>query len=132
MNTKLILVGLLLSGIILLYSLNIDQSPTGPHGGELKQAESFNIEMLSSFPNLYVYLFDQKLQPINNKEVTCEIKFFFPDHTSKDLNLKPFEEDGFVIETSKIVYNACKVTFNVSGRPVSAMFEREHSIVKKK
>lgn len=132
MNPKLVLFGLLVSGIAILYSLNIYQLPIGPHGGELKQAEDFNIELKASFPNLYVYLLDQKFKPINNKDISCEIRFFFPGDVSNDIVLKPFQEDGFVIETSKIMYKACRVTFNISGKSVSALFEKESSLVQRK
>lgn len=132
MNTKLILFGFFISVIILVYSLNFSQSTTGPHGGELKQAANYNIEMRADFPNLYFYLLNQKLAPVNNKGITCEVSFLFPDQTSIDLAPKPFEDDGFVIESSKIVYNSCRVTFNVFGKSVSALFQKENMIVNKK
>ncbi len=132
MFARFILLVLLLSGIVVLYSLDTYQSPSGPHGGDVKQAENFNIEMKASFPSIYVYLLDQKLKPINNKGITCEIKFFFPDDTSTDLELKPFQDDGFIMESSKIVYNFCIVTFNVFGKSVSAKFEKESTVVREK
>ncbi|MES2140719.1 MAG: hypothetical protein V4511_13505 [Bacteroidota bacterium] len=129
MNAKLILFGLLLSGIVILYSVNVYQSTTGPHGGELEPAENFNIELKEAFPNLQCYLLDQKLLPISNKGVLCEIRFFLPNETSVDLNLKPFEDDGFILESNTIVYNSCRVTFNMSGKSVSAKFSKENLIV---
>ncbi|MES2285501.1 MAG: hypothetical protein V4547_07420 [Bacteroidota bacterium] len=132
MNAKLILFGLLLSGIVILYSLNICQAITGPHGGELKPAENFNIELKEAFPNLHCYLLDQKLLPVSNKGVLCEVRFFLPNETSVDLNLKPFEDDGFILESNTIVYNSCRVTFNMSGKSVSAKFSKENLIVNDK
>jgi len=131
MNTKLILFGSFISGIIILYSLSTAQSGAGPHGGELKETENYYIEMKATFPNLYFYLLTQKLEPVNNKGISCEATFFFPDQTSVVLSLKPFEDDGFIIESSKIVYNSCRVTFNVFGKSVSALFEKESMIVTK-
>lgn len=132
MKARIILLGLLLSGIVVLFSINEPQPAIGPHGGELKQAENFKIELKSSFPNFYTYLLDQKLKPVKNKGITCEIKFFFPDDTSADLILKPFQDDGFILELGKTVYNSCIVTFNVFGKSVSAKFEKENSIVSEK
>lgn len=132
MKAIIVLFGLLLSGIILLYSLKLKQSTVGPHGGEVKQAENFNIEMKAAFPNLYFYLLDQKLKPIENKGISCEVRFFFPGDTSTDLTIKPFQEDGFILEASKIVYNSCRVTFNVFGKSISAKFEKESIIVQEK
>jgi hypothetical protein len=128
MNTKLILFGLILSGIVVLYSVNRYQGTTGPHGGELKPAENFNIELKEAFPNLHCYLLDQKLEPVSNLGVLCEIRFFMPDETTVDLNLKPFLNDGFILESNTIVYNSCRVTFNISGKSVSAKFNKEHLI----
>jgi len=132
MKARIFLLGLLLSGIVILYSLNRNQSDLGPHGGKFKQADNFNIEMKESFPNIYVYLLDQKLKPVKNEGIFCEIKFYFPDSTSTDLALKPFRDDGFILEASKIVFNSFKVTFNVFGKSVSAKFEKESILVRKK
>lgn len=128
MNAKLILFGLILSGIVLLYSANKYQGTIGPHGGELKAAENFHIELKEAFPNLHCYLLDQKLLPVNNDGVLCEIRFFMPDETTVDLTLKPFLSDGFILESNAIVYNSCRVTFNISGKSVSAKFAKEHLI----
>lgn len=132
MKARLILFVLFLSEILVLYSLNIVQSNTGPHGGEFKQVENFNIEMKSSFPNFYFYLLDQKLKPINNYGISCEVRFFLPDETSTELTLKRFQQDGFMIEAGEIIYNSCRVTFNVFGKLVSAKFEKENFMVRKK
>lgn len=128
MNTKLILFGLLLSGIAILYSVNSNQVTSGPHGGELKSAENFHIELKEAFPNLHCYLLDQKLGPVSNVGVLCEIRFFMPDETSVDLNLKPFLDNGFILESNTIVYNSCRVTFNISGKSISAKFDKENMI----
>lgn len=132
MNAKLILFGLLLSGIVILYSVNRYQGTTGPHGGELKAAENFHIELKEAFPNLHCYLLDQKLLPVSNVGVLCEVRFFMPDETSVDLTLKPFLNDGFILESNSIVYNSCKVTFNISGKSVSAKFDKENLIAHEK
>lgn len=129
MNAKLILFGLLLSGIVILYSVNRYQATTGPHGGELKPAENFHIELEEAFPNLHCYLLDQKLLPVSNEGVLCEIRFFLPNETSVELNLKPFLNDGFILESNSIKYSSCRVTFNMSGKFFSAKFDKENLIV---
>lgn len=132
MNAKLILLGLLLSGIVILFSVNRYQETTGPHGGELKSAENFLIELKEAFPDLHCYLLDQKLLPVSNKGVLCEIRFFMPDETTVDINLKPFLNDGFILESNTIVYTSCRVTFNISGKSVSAKFDKENLIARGK
>lgn len=132
MKTKLLLSVLILTGIILAYSFNTKQGTTGPHGGRLRQAEKYNIEMKVVHPNLYIYLLDQKLQPISNKGVSCEAKLFFYDNTSVDVPLKPFGEDGFIMESGITDFHSCRITYNLYGKILSTRFENENAIVQKK
>lgn len=131
MKTKFILFGLLLLAII-FYSVNKHQSIAGPHGGAIQQADNYNIELNAVSSNLYAYLLDQKLKPISNKGISCEVKFLLTDNTTMDAALKPFLEDGFIMESSTIVYQSCKITFNVHGNSISAKFEHENFSVHQK
>ena len=133
MKTKIIVFAVLLSVITTaIISMDTFQVTTGPHGGKLQQADDFNIEMKTSYPHFYTYLLNKQCQPISNKGVSCEIKFFFPDGTTFDTPLKPYEEDGFTMESSISSYNSYRVTFHAFGKIVSAKFENENAIVKKK
>ena len=131
MKTKFILLGLLLLAIV-FYSVNKLQNNKGPHNGTIQSADNYIIELKTVNSNFYAFLLDQKLKPIKNKGIYCEIKFFLPDNTAIDATLKPFEEDGFIVESNVTVYQSCQVIFNVNGKSVSAKFENENIFVQKK
>jgi hypothetical protein len=44
----------------------------------------------------------------------------------------PYSDDGFYSEYTSSGFNFCKINFNIRGRIVSAIFENDISIVKKK
>jgi hypothetical protein len=131
MRTKIIIILLIIIALILLVSLNVFQSPFGPHGGMVKDAGEYQIEMKNPYGKLYAFLLDKAYTPIKNKRISCSARYYFPDNTTTDVDLKPFGEDGFVTETT-IKFNLCKITFNLQGKSVSAKFENENPIVQKK
>ena len=133
MRTKIILFILLFSGITFAFiSMNTFQISTGPHGGNIQQAGNFNIEMKVSHPDFYAYLLNKQCRPISNKGVSGEIRFFFRDSTSLDIPLKPYEEDGFRMESSVSDYYSYRVTFHAFGKFISAKFDNENVIAQKK
>jgi len=109
----------------------IFQSSYGPHGGLIKPAGNYQIEMKNPFGNLYAYLLDKKSRTIPNKGISCKARYYFPDSTTTEIDLKPLGEDGFVTETT-IRFYSCKITFNLFGKSVSAKFENETPIAQKK
>jgi hypothetical protein len=131
-KTKIIFIVLIIIAAgILLVSLGVFQTTTfGPHGGIVKPAGSYQIEMKNPYGNLYAYLLDVESKPIRNKRITCSVRYYFPDNTTTDVDLKPYGEDGFTTETT-IKFYLCKVTFNLQGKSVSAKFENENPIVQK-
>ena len=133
MKTKIIVFVVLLSVLTVAFiSTDTFQVTTGPHGGRLQEVDDFNIETKTAFPNIYTYLLNKQCQPISNTGVSCEIKFFLTDGTTLDIPLKPYEVDGFTMESSILSYNSYRVTFHAFGKPVSAKFENENAIVQKK
>jgi hypothetical protein len=133
MKIKIVLFVLFLLGIIGLFiSMNTFQPNTGPHGGRIQTADNFNIESKTSHPYFYAYLLNTKNKPVNNKDLACEIKFYYTDSTSLDFPLKPYHEDGFQLESTITDYNAYRITFHAFGRNISARFENENAIVQKK
>lgn len=133
MKAKIILLVVLLSGITASFVL-IDnfQTTTGPHGGSLKPAENFYIEMKTSYPGFYTYLLNRQCKPIGNKGISCEMKFLFPDSTNLDVELQPYLEDGFRTESNILGYHSCRVTFHAFDKVISAWYENENAIVQKK
>lgn len=133
MKIKIFLFGLLILGITIAYSsMDPPQAKEGPHGGRVQKAEIFNIETKVSYPYFYAYLLNEQYKPLGNKGMACEIKFTYTDSTSLDFPLKLYEEDGFVLESTVSDYNSYRVTFHAFGRTVSAKFENENAVVRKK
>lgn len=129
---KYLTIGVLLLSSILFLTFYSFQFGVGPHGGVVKKVDNYNIEVKAPYPAIYAFLLDKNLKPINNKGLFCEIRFFPPDDIPIDVNLQPYEGDGFKIESSAIAYGTFRVTFHVSGKSVSAMFYNENAIVLKK
>ena len=92
MKTTSKLIGIILLLTVILVAFKLTDNPVGPHGGKVKTAGIYNIEMKNSYPNLYVFLLDSRLRPISNKPTLCirEIKslVIFPDGIKK--SIQPF------------------------------------------
>lgn len=127
-KNSIILLFILLASTLI--SLKIFQSTYGPHGGVVKPAGVYHIEMKNPYGNLYAYLLEADSKPILNKGISCKARYYLPDSTSTEVDLKPFGDDGFTAETT-IRFYICKITFDVFGKSVSAKFENENPIVQK-
>ncbi|HWY12635.1 MAG TPA: hypothetical protein VN026_14980 [Bacteroidia bacterium] len=131
-DLKSTLIVFLLFGALGLVSFMMSPQQTqGPHGGTLKKAEGYFIEMKNFEKVLSVYLLNEKLRSVDTKAITGEVKLFFPDSTDLILQLKHSYDNMF---TCKLPgdYFSCKITFNVGGKPVMATFENSGQIVLKK
>lgn len=102
----------------------------GPHEGILKRSGPYFIEMKEEGTKIYVYLLDKKLVAVNNKDVIGEVSVGFPDNTTQVIPLKPEKEDQFVCEVPQN-FSACKITFTVSGKNISARFTSPVKMVHK-
>jgi len=104
----------------------------GPHGGTLKKAEGYFIEMKNFEKILSVYLLNEKLKAVPVKDVSGEVKLFFADHTDIIIPLKHSSEDVFTCKLPEGMFSY-KVTFNgVISKPISATFENSGQVVLKK
>lgn len=131
-RSKLMLILFFLIILSIIISLAFIQYDLGPHGGTIKNAGVYNIELKNSYPVFYVFLLDRNHMPIKNYGITCDAKFIYQDTTSYDAILRPYSDDGFYSEYTSSSFNLCKINFNVRGRIVSAVFENDITIVKKK
>lgn len=131
MKTKILIFSTPFIVAFLVQVFNFIQLGTGPHGGKIKQAQIYKIEAKSMYPFIYMYLLDNKNDPVKNKNLSCDITFLLTDSTDYVVNAKPYRDDGFLIESGALYYNSFRVTFNVSGKLVSATFQNENVVVKK-
>jgi hypothetical protein len=132
MKTKITFLVILFSIAVAFVSFNKFQSVVSPHGGRVKPAGEYNIEMKNVYPNLYTFLLDKNNKPISNKGIVCKAKFIFLDSTTLDIPLRPFEKDGFSGELNTLSFYSCRIYYDISGKSISANFETENQIVEKK
>jgi hypothetical protein len=104
--------------------------PRGPHGGVVKKADNYFIEIKTFEKDFTAYLLTQKLRSVDTKEVAGEVKFYFPDSTDVNIPLKP-KDDGFVC-IAPGGFSSCKVSFTSVGKTVTARFEKQTQLVYKK
>lgn len=132
MKTKIIIVIILLILFaVLTISIYIKGGKTGPHGGVVKKAEKYNIELKTSTQYLYAFLLDEKNNPILNKGISCEACLTFSNDTKITYILLPYKNDGFMMENMSPGFSSCKIIFNVFGKSEFADFENENTIATK-
>lgn len=133
MKTKIIFFALLIVVTAAFISIKTAYASTdGPHGGQLKEVDNYNIEVNAVYSHFYVYLLDKQNKTISSRDLTAEIRFFLYDGTNLDIPLKPQAKEGFELQYFKFDYNSYRITFQVDGKSVSAKFENESILVKNK
>lgn len=103
-----------------------------PHGGTVKDAGNFKIEAKTSSPYFYAFLLDKKNTPLSNKGISCEVRFIFSDHTDMKFAMTPFDDDGFIVKLITQEFIQSQVQFNVHGESVTAKFDNQNFVVRKK
>jgi hypothetical protein len=132
MKTKYLFSVLIFIAGWILTSWISPQVKTGPHGGSVRQAENYLIEMKSVYPDFYAYLLNKNSESIGNKNVTCDARFYLNDNTTMDIELHRFGEEGFKAQLAVTNYNSCRITFHRGRNSFSAKFDNENAIVKEK
>ncbi|MEI8137726.1 MAG: hypothetical protein WCH21_10420 [Bacteroidota bacterium] len=103
----------------------------GPHGGTMKSEQNYKIEMLPSYKQILVYLYDKDVKPIANKGINGEVLFFYGEDVSLNMKLKACEDDGFIAEVAAPNYFYCVVKFNINGKTITTKFENQLELVEK-
>ncbi len=129
---KILFILILLLATLTLIGLHFSQSPEGPHGGEVKQAGTYNIEVKTVSSYFFSYLLDSNAQPIGNKGISCNVRFIYSNHDDYTVSLTPYEGDGFFVKLVMPQYNLSQVSFIVKGNTIMAQFENESLIAKNK
>lgn len=102
-----------------------------PHGGTVKTAGDYHIEMVMAKDKMTIYLLDGKEKAIPNKGVTGKATLQFEDKTSVTVDLSTMGNDGFSITNDKInTFTSCVITFKVNGKTATAKFKAEKSAAK--
>lgn len=117
--------------VLLLISFGIFKSFQGPHGGTVKKAGKYNIEVKNLPAAFSTWLLDHKLKSMSNENVTCQVRFLFADSTHVDADLVKLGTDGFTTTTAFDNYSTCRVTYTAAGEKITAKFDNETILVKK-
>jgi hypothetical protein len=129
MKTKTLILMLLLTGSSVLYSQSTEPITPGPHGGTVKATEGYCIEMLSPGGILNAFLLDKCWNPMDNKEMMCEVRYLFHDGKETTLKLVRLGKDGFRTEEAIGQYSSCLLTFELKSREVSVRFNNEEALL---
>ena len=105
---------------------------TAPHGGKIKAAKDYFIELIFSSEKTYVYLLDKRTKPINNAGIKGRVIFQSFDSTLTTAELIPYQTDGFITKTSVPAYTVCTIYFEFGGKTISAVFDNSDTIADKK
>lgn len=125
---------MLAAGIFMFTSVTFSQTvtdPAAPHGGRIKAAGNYFVELLFSSEKTYVYLLDQKVKPVSNQGISGKIIFQQADNIVTASELIPLKEEGFIAKVSVPAYVSCTVNFEVRGKKISAAFDNAESIAER-
>lgn len=132
-------IGIFISSMLILSSFCSAQNegPVNnfkpPHGGKVKAAKNYFIELLFTRENTFIYLFDSKDQKsINNTGITGKIVFTDFDNISSSSDLAAYSNDGFIAKTNIPAYKSCIVSFEIKGVHISAQFDENENMADRK
>ncbi|MGZ3904006.1 MAG: hypothetical protein ACXVC6_09940 [Bacteroidia bacterium] len=105
--------------------------PQGPHGGVVKKADNFYIEMKSDEKNLSAFLFDRKLKAVEAIDLQGDVRFHLQDSTDVSVPLTRLDGNEFKCVPPTGFYS-CRVTFRITGKSISANFFNPLQVVLKR
>ena len=101
-----------------------DHKHGSPHGGTVKSAGDFHIEVTVKDEKVMAYLLDAKEKPMANTGVTATAVIQMADGTTSNITLVPGGKDAFMYKLDKAKkYNKVIVTFVSAGKTASASFD---------
>ena len=113
---------------LLLFALttNAQQLGLGPHGGRLKIAGNYKIELLGCENYLEVYVFDIDTEAVNNANIKGNIEFFYRDQATLSYPLVKYGMDGFTAKIPITTFFQCRVSLDINSEfIVTEKFDNE-------
>jgi hypothetical protein len=122
--TTLIAVMLMISFVTFAQHSGGDHKHGSPHGGTVKSAGDFHIEVSVKDGMVMAYLLDGKEKTIKNTGVTGTAVIQMADGKTSTISLSPSGNEGFMYTLDKTKkYNKAIVTFTSAGKTASASFD---------
>jgi hypothetical protein len=107
----------------------VASKPQGPHGGIVRKADDFFIEIKNEESLFSAWLLTKKLKTVKSTELVAETNFFFPDGTDLLVTMQNEKKDnGFTCQVPP-GFIACQVKFNFEGKIITARFDNPLKIV---
>lgn len=101
-----------------------DHKHGSPHGGTVKSAGDFHIEVSVKDGMVMAYLLDANEKAMKNKGVTGTAVIQMADGQTSTITLIPSGNEGFMYTLDKAKkYNKAIVTFTSGGKTASASFD---------
>jgi hypothetical protein len=105
--------------------VSAQQNGFGPHGGRLKTAGTYKIELFGCNDHIEVYLFDRDTNAISNNNVSGSVEFFYSGQATLNCPLVHYGMDGFTAKIPANTFLYSKPTFNMNNVIVTEKFENE-------
>ena len=104
----------LLLAICLSQLVKAQQKGFGPHGGRLKNAGNYKIELFGCDDHLEIYLFDRDTNAINNNGITGTVEFYFSGSATLVSTLIHYGVDGFTAKIPAMTFIYSKPILNIN------------------
>jgi hypothetical protein len=98
----------------------------GPHGGRLKTAGKYKIELFGCDDHIEVYLYDVDTNAISNGDITGIATFYYDNAETATTMFIRYGMDGFTAKIPSNSFIYCKPALDIDKKlVVSAKFENE-------
>lgn len=99
------------------------QKPSpGPHGGELKKAGVYWMELVDCTSYVQLYLYELDMCPLKNYDISGSVDFYYPGSDCFTSPLYPYGIESFTAEARQPCYTRCRVFVHSRGLSISADF----------
>lgn len=123
---------MMVAGTTASFAQEKGHSHGSPHGGIVKTAGDYHVEMVMAKGKATFYLLDDKEKSMTNKGITGTVLFQFADKTTATVPLTASGDAAFLATNEKVsTFKSCVVTFKVNGKTVTAKFTEEKAEHKK-
>lgn len=99
------------------------QDPSSaPHGGMLKLAGYYKVELVDCYEYVEVYLYELDLCPVLNSGLSGQIDFHYINGDAATSRLYPYGVDAFTAEVKQHCYTSCSLSLHGVGAAIKAEF----------
>ncbi len=117
---------LLVAGSGISYAQTENHTHKAAHGGVVKEADGYHIEMVKGQDSISFYILDAQQKTLSNKTVTGTAVFDFFNKTKATSTLAKNKNDAMWVSTPKAnVFTYCTVSLIVQGKTITAKFKND-------